>query len=171
MKRFLIITISIIFTGLMIACEPEEITPVGDPLDKLELMQGTWHVTNVTQVDVNAALSGYPLYARELNITNILPNNPFTDIAITLGSDMSFTIERGNALINWPTSGTWELDYPEHPSMLHLIVNQDTLKLGFSSLSELVMNPATLVLSNTKQMENEDDAVDIITYKYKIVKQ
>ncbi|MFP4555244.1 MAG: DUF5004 domain-containing protein [Bacteroidales bacterium] len=185
MKRFLILTISIVFTGLIISCEPEEITPVGEPMDKIELMTGTWHVTNVTQVDVDAALSGYPLYARELDITNILPNNPFTDISINLENDMTFSIEKGSAFVNWPTSGNWELDYMNHPSNLLLTNNEDTLKLAFSNLSELVMNPATLVLSNTKQMiiSDEEDETgdndevikeelkDIIIYKYKIIKQ
>jgi hypothetical protein len=171
MKRFLIhISIAALAFCLLYSCKPEELKPVGDPFDKAELMVGTWDVTKVTQVDVDATLKGYPLYARELDITNVFPNNSYTDVSITLNSDQSFALVKGNAFVNWPVSGTWELNHPDHPSKLYLVSQFDTLSLNFSSFSDLMMSPAKLVVSETKKQKVDEEYIEVIYYNYEISK-
>ncbi|MDD2277503.1 MAG: DUF5004 domain-containing protein [Bacteroidales bacterium] len=171
MKKILIyISIFTLAFSLLYSCKPEELKPVGDPFDKVELMVGTWNVNRVIQVDVEATLKGYPLYARELDITNVFPDNSYTDLSITLNSDKSFTLVKGNAYVNWPLSGTWDLNNPDHPSKLYLILQLDTLSLNFSSFSELMMSPAKLVISETKKQKVDDKYIDAIYYNYEISK-
>lgn len=169
-KIILYLGFTILAIAFIYSCKPEDFKPVGDPIDKTDLMVGTWNVTKVTQIDVDAQQKGYPTFATEMDITNVFPDNSFSDIEINLNEDKTFTISKANAYVSWPESGTWTLNHPVHASKLYLIQQTDTLTLNISSFAELVMSPAKITLTETKQQKVGDNFVDAIYYNYEISK-
>lgn len=171
-NRILIIIISVVFGSFVLSCQPENVKPVGDPLNKTELFNGSWIIEKVIQIDVDAAQKGFPMEVQQIDITSIFPNNPFTDLSLQFNATaMTFEVSKGTSFSSWPASGTWELDSPNYPSKVMLYTLTDTLSLSISNLSGIIQTPATITFRETKQKAAGANFVDAIYYDYSFTKQ
>ncbi len=171
-SRILILIISIALGSLIMSCQREELKPVGEPFNKAEQFNGTWTMSKVVQTDVDAAQKGFPMEVQQKDLTTIFPNNPFTDLSITLtSSNMTFTVSKGASYSSWPASGTWELDKTDFPSKVFLYTQTDTLPLSISNLSGIIEIPAKITFRETKQKAAGANLVDAIYYDYSFTKQ
>lgn len=158
--------------GFVLGCSPEDFKPIGEPANKVELMNGTWTLSKLVQTDVNAANKGFPMEVQQMELTNIFPANPFTDLSLTFNSAAkSFSISKGNSLSDWPASGTWDFDNPSYPSKLFLYTPTDTIPLGISNLSKLNAVIPSITFRETKKMQSGNKVVDVIYYDFSFTKQ
>jgi len=171
MKRNIYILL-IMLTGLIISCKPEDFKPIGEPTSKVEQLYGSWIISKVNQTDVNAANKGFPMEVQQMDITNLFPTNPFTDLSITFNTGTnSFTVTKGNSFSNWPNSGNWEFDNPAYPSKLMLQTSTDTITLGISNLSNLNALTPKITFREVKQLQSGNKMIDVIYYDYTFTKQ
>ena len=109
----------LIGSALIAGCQPEEIQPLGEPLNVLQNIKGTWQLTKVEQVDEYAKSKSFPYTT--LDITNLYS---YKDLKITFNADANnapsnYTIVYGNSpKIIKQASGNWSVDNPEAPQIL-----------------------------------------------------
>ena len=155
----------IIFT----ACSPDEPGPIGAPDNRLEQVTGTWSITKVLQVDLNAESRGYPTIARTRDITNILPAMSFEGVTFSFtssnGEANSFSIDRKNSPLVLPSSGSWAFDDVNYPSAITLTSGNSTDILKIQSFSEI--KAGSLVF---KLLRTDAGGDPYVRYEYYVTK-
>ena len=128
------------------ACSPEEPRPLEEAASRAELLTGTWQINQAIQVDENAKFKGFPAEVTYKDITNILPEHPYTDFAITFNANGSYAVAKGRSLVQVPdTEGTWALDDDTYSSAVLLKgANGDEMQLDIIDIEGLrYAEPAT----------------------------
>lgn len=122
MKKSIYIFYSLIVVLILaIGCSPDEPGPIGEPENRTQQLSGTWKITQAIQVDEKAKFKGFPAAVTFMDITNILPEHPYTDFAITFNANGSYTVDKGRALVDTPdNNGSWAFDYPAFPTAIIL---------------------------------------------------
>ena len=163
-KKFLIaLAVSSIFT----ACQPDAIKDLEPPRNILASLEGTWKLTQATQVDESAKAKGFPF--KELNIT---PLFAYTDFKITFnlnaGVPGTFTTVPGaSPKIVKLSSGNWSVDDIENPKNI-------TLKSGTTSeIITLGGYPVGAATSLKLKVERKEAATGktVVSYSYEFAKQ
>lgn len=145
---------------LLHACKPETIPGIGEPFDKLQLLQGNWQLQKVIQSDLNAIKYGFPY--KEVNVTGIAP---FTDFKLSLnldnGKPSAFTTVPGGSpkIITLP-SGKWSVDDETVPKTITLANTTDTMHINLAGYNELSQGQLHL------QLIKGIDGKDLLRYDY-----
>lgn len=120
MKKFILK--NLILTGMvsltMLACQPDEIPGIGEPLSRMEGITGEWEATSVVQVDEIAKSKGDANF--ELDVTDLYN---LGDYAIAFANDGTFTITANGAPNFVDESGTWSFDDPDFPTKVLLFAD------------------------------------------------
>lgn len=158
MRQYL--TILLFAATLFMGCKPETIPDIGEPSDKLKLVEGNWQLEKVIQADLNAIKYGFPY--KEMDVTNKAPFSEFK-ITFTLnnGAPATFTTTPGGSpkIIPLP-SGSWKVDNPDVPKKFTLVYNQDTVRLNLASYNTLSNGQLKL------QVIRGLDGKDLLRYDY-----
>lgn len=169
-------TLMIVFGTLIIvqlsACQPDEFPEIGEPIDRIAQMEGTWVITSVTQIDDDAMRKGFPAFATQQDITQSFA---FTQFRVQLelngsGNPGGFTVLPGDSpnLLGRVTSGTWSVDNPDFPSRIIFRGGGTTATLDLASLRDLDNNALTL---RTRRFEvRQGELQPFVTYNYTFTK-
>lgn len=154
---------------LLYACRPEADFPVGDSINRVGQMSGTWKLASVTQVDLLAQRYNYQDPSRpDVNLVqqDITTVAPYTDITLTLNEDAakkptSFAVNYGNGpkIIRIP-SGSWTVNDINYPQMVKMYNGADTVFFTLSNLNNLSSKMLTL------QSTRYQGAKAVIQYNY-----
>jgi hypothetical protein len=182
MKNFKIMktiynTVLIAFAALIFvqlsACQPDEFLEIGDPVDRIAQMEGTWVITSVTQIDDDATRKGFPAFATQQDITQSFP---FTQFRVQLelngsGNPAGFTVSPGDSpnLLGTMTSGNWSVDNLDFPSRIIFRGGGGAAAtLDLASLRDLYNNGLTL---RTRRFEVRQGKLQpFVTYNYTFTK-
>ncbi len=164
MKKALYIIISLLF---LYACTPDDIPPIGEPFDRQAQLVGTWNLSQFMQVDEEAKAKDFPEFATYKDLTNVFPGHPYTDFALTLNSDGSFSTTVGTSYVDILSSGTWALDDVDYPTAIVLTSDDSSQEVLLGSLAELTSGKVQLK-AERKSVATQKTK---ITYEYHMVKQ
>ena len=101
------------FALWIVACDQQEILPIGDPFDKVEGLADTWKLTSIQQVD---ELNGSNEEA--LDVSSFLVGSQAATISFM--ADGSYTINPGSSKMYVPSEGSWAFDQNDYPSTIEL---------------------------------------------------
>jgi hypothetical protein len=154
------------------ACQPDEFPEIGEPVDRIAQMEGTWVITAVNQIDDDATRKGFPAFATQQDITQSFP---FTQFRVRLelngsGNPAGFAVLPGDSpnLLGNITSGTWSVDNPDFPSRIIFRGGGTTATLDLASLRDLDNNGLTL---RTRRFELRQGVLQpFVTYNYTFTK-
>ena len=135
MKTKFIILFALIAT--IVGCKPESLPDIGEPQNKVQLIQGNWQLDKVVQSDLNAVKYNFPY--RELDVTAVAPFTQFK-LNLDLNGDQpgAFTTTPGSSPVIIPLAdGKWELDDANIPQQFNLIKGTDTVKMKIGSYNTL----------------------------------
>ncbi len=162
---------ALLIVALLPGCRPDDFKDIGEPRDVVASLGGVWKLTKATQIDEDALGKAFPGFVSQLDLTTIFP---YTDFALTLNLDnnnspSTFTSNPGNSpAIMTLTSGTWNVDNWERPSLLIFKQGSATQTVTLGSLP---------TGGNTKlkfKVEKRDAASGdklLISYTYEFTKQ
>lgn len=152
---------------IFVACDPVEYGEIGTPFSKVEAIEGTWKLSQISQID-EAALEQGGIYT-ELDLTDAFN---FTDYTITFSLDadtlpLEFSIDAGAAPNFIDTLGTWTFDDNDLPTEL-LFTQSDSTNV--TSKLKLIAPPRD---QNPLRMKYQRFAGGnlIISYQYSFEKQ
>ncbi|POY37397.1 hypothetical protein C3K47_06445 [Solitalea longa] len=162
MRRLITFTIAIglILLGV-ISCQPEDVKPVGEPVNIISAMAGNWTVSKVIQFDNDAVKKGFPY--QQLDITDLYP---YTTMKLTLNTDGSgqpstFTFDPGSSPSLIPiASGNWEVDDELAPKTINLSDGTNEAEIEVGNYTTLRENE--LVLKVVKKLSDKP----VVTYEY-----
>jgi hypothetical protein len=142
------------------ACQKKEYT-IGDPVSKVEGIDGTWQVSTVFQVDETSPVRE----SMDLSTYFVVPGTAPLEITFD-GQKFTYVVDANGAQNPFGPSGDWEFDNIDYPTYVHLYSSEsDTiiLKLGQTirpSDSQLLLDQQRLC-----------DVTPIITYQYTFNRQ
>jgi hypothetical protein len=166
MKKF---NIAIFFLALAVlfSCQPEDIKPLGDPLDKKQAVVGQWQISQVIQQDELSAIKGFPDFVTRMDITTIFPEAPYTDLKVSFNEDGTFAVDAGRALVDLPAAGTWALDNPDYPSAVVLTDKEGNVtSVEFGDFNGLTQGTLNLAL-----LRRDENGKAFLSYQYTFEKQ
>ena len=169
MKKIFINIALLVFGSLLATGCIEEYGGVGEPVDKVNELAGTWKLASVIQVDEDAVRKGFPAFVQTMDITEIFDYTDYTmNLEVSGGAPSSFTIDRGNSpAIIGITSGPWTLDNLQAPTQ---IIFADSEALEFESYLEL--REGVLSLRFTRyQTNSKGEKSAFLSYRYRFIKQ
>ncbi|MBE9492271.1 MAG: DUF5004 domain-containing protein [Bacteroidetes bacterium] len=165
------ICLSIISILLMLAlmffdsCKKDEYE-LGPTRDFVNLMTGTWKVTQVIQIDEYAIKEG--LEPTTMDRTNVMN---FTDYQITFNSDGSnpatFVVDPGNAPNFVDDEGTWKLDNYNYPTTILLTKTGASEPTSRFALTGPPRKGVPLMI----RFERYSQGVLLLSYEYTLTKQ
>jgi len=161
MKKLNILLASVAVVLMALACQPEEVEPIGDAFDRSTQITGTWNLTTATMVDTDAVRKGFPASVQTVDITTIVAGVDFTDFSITINADGSFSTTKGSAPIEVPDNGTWAFDNAEFPSALVLTSGATSVSLNIASFANITSGQLTFGL--TRSFDNGNN---FLRYEY-----
>jgi hypothetical protein len=155
------------------SCQPDEFPEIGDPINRIEQMEGTWVMSLVNQFDDDAIRKGFPGFATQQNITNEFP---FRDFRITLelssgGRPTNFRVQAGNSpnILGGLQSGQWTVDDLRFPSKITFSgTGGGPVTLDISSLRDLDNNIFTLRIRRFEIRQGQ--LSPFLTYNYRLTK-
>lgn len=158
MKKNLLIILAI--SALFASCKPEKLPGIGDPVNKLEAVEGNWQLDKVVQVDLNAVKYNFPY--KELDVTTVAPFSQFKiNFTLSNGEPANFTTTPGGSPKVIPfADGNWKVDDKNTPLKLNLIKGTDTVKMQFGPYNNLPSG--TLVMQQIKSL----DGKSLLRYDY-----
>ncbi|MEL6534829.1 MAG: DUF5004 domain-containing protein [Bacteroidota bacterium] len=140
MKKVLILafTVALAVGG----CRPEPFAPIGEPLDRVAGLEGSWNIVSVTQIDEIKMDLEEPDFSKD--VTNLFG---FFDYAVNFESAGSFTVTPGEAPnFVGVTEGTWAFDDPDYPTELQLTATGGTEPSATFALNRLPQEDLNLEL-------------------------
>jgi hypothetical protein len=152
-------------TALVWSCRPDEPAPIGDPVNKIETLNGTWSLSKVVQVDNDAVKKGFP--NQRLDITDLYS---YQDFKLTFqldanGNPGAFSTTPGNAPeIITVASGTWSVDDPAAPVVVTLQNGSNQAALEFTTYNGLLNNKLSL------KLVRRDGEKALVSYEYEFEK-
>lgn len=156
----------------MVACQPDEFPEIGEPIDRIAQMEGTWVISAVNQIDDDAMRKGFPSFATQQDITQSFP---FTQFRVTLslnssGNPAGFTVQAGNApnLLGNMVNGTWDVDDKRFPSRIIFRGSGGVVTLDLASLRDL--DNASLTLRTRRFEVRQGELLPFVTYNYRMSK-
>jgi hypothetical protein len=156
---------------ITLACSPDEFPEIGDPIDRIAQMGGTWRLNAVTQQDNDAIRKGFPEFATSADLTNRFP---YTDLRLTLalderGNPSTFTVSPGlSPNVVGLSNGTWDLDDRRFPSKLIFRSGGTVSELEIASLRDL--DHGAFLLRLTRLESRGADRIPFLTYRYRFTK-
>ncbi len=99
---------------------------IGDPVSKLEGINGTWNISAVTQIDEASPLKD------ELDLSRffVIPGEPALSLTFT-SSDLTYSVIPGSGKNPFGEGGTWAFDDPSYPAYINLYSTAgDTVVVG-----------------------------------------
>jgi hypothetical protein len=162
MKKLLYIFLSVL---VVTSCRPDDFPPIGERNTIVPQLAGTWKLTQVIQIDNDAARKGFPAFAQTQDVTS---DFPFSEFSITLNTDAegnptTYTITTGNSpnIIGDVTSGAWTTDDVAFPSKIQF----GLVSIELGSFAELANGAMQF-----KLVRLQDNNV-VVTYQYVFTKQ
>lgn len=154
-------------SALIFSCKPDAYKEIGEPVNNINAITGTWALTKVTQTDIDAQTKGFPFQTQDLTALF-----PYTDFRVTFnsnnGTPSTFTTTPGNSpRIISIASGNWSADDIDDPKVLTLTSGSNTQRITLGSYPG-----ATSPLLKIS-VERRDAASDklLIRYSYEFTKQ
>jgi hypothetical protein len=150
-----IVLLSLIGLVTLYSCE-KTVYEIGDPVSKLEGINGSWSITGVTQIDEASPLKD----EMDLSKFFIVPGE--TALLITFNStDLTYEVIPGTGKNPFGDGGLWAFDDPSYPSVVNLYsVSGDTLVMGLGQT--IRPTDANLFLNQQKTCEG----TPVTTYQY-----
>ena len=163
MKKILfILTISI----SVLACQPDDIPPIGDKTDYKPMLAGTWNLVKFEQTDVDAESKDFPEYATTKDLTNVFADHLYSDFSITFNSDGTFTSHQGASYMQMLSGGTWAFDDDDYPSAIVLTSGTSTQSVSLGTLADVI----TGGLKFKEERKQPDTGKVKIRYTYSLTK-
>jgi hypothetical protein len=152
----------LIFSALLVlaSCQPDAIPPIGEARDYKPYLTGTWNIVKVVQIDADAEAKGFPDFATRQELTNAIPNHPYTDFSITFNSDGTFTTDPGNSYLQFLADGTWGLNSDDYPSAIVLTKGDEIKEIGLGSLADVILGKVEF------KEERKQPVTEKVTIKY-----
>lgn len=170
MKRLLKITLMLALAMYCLsACQPESDFPeIEEPTSlKPEILQGTWTLNSVVQIDQDAVDNNFPIEVQSTDITSLFP---FTNVTLTFNLDgegrpSDFTVNRPDDVpAFFIDSGTWDLDNPIFATQVQLsngTIEENTLL----TVSKITSNEFTFRVNR-----KDEDGTIFLRYDYTFTK-
>ncbi|MCO4294391.1 DUF5004 domain-containing protein [Solitalea sp. MAHUQ-68] len=145
----------------IVSCQPEDVKPVGEPVNIVSGLSGEWSTEQVIQIDNDAVKKGFP-YQR-LDITSLYP---YTTMKLILSTDndgnpTTFSFDPGSAPSLIPiSSGDWSVDSEIAPSVITLTNGGNSVDVQIANYTSLRNDE--LVLKVVKTLSGKP----VLTYEY-----
>lgn len=177
-KYSLLVFLVAIFTK----CTPDDTGSFGEKIDRKQQLIGTWKIQTASQIDLDAEKKSFPEFATKVDITNALPDMPFSDFEMTL-TDTTISTIIGNSAMNYVIeegNGTWSFITNEELTLVNteLGINASngittTIKgkevvLLISTFSGLNASNPFISLNYKRQ---DETGSQVTRYEYILVKQ
>ena len=101
----------------LIGCKPESTVPIGEPGSKLEGIDATWSIVAVQIVDNNT------INGDSISLTNYYTDGEVPTIAFD-SETKQYSVSDGGKRNFFGTSGTWEFDDPDYPTLINLTTDE-----------------------------------------------
>lgn len=160
MKKLYKYGITSIVLGLFVAftfysCE-KKVYEIGDPVSKLEGINGTWNISGVTQIDEASPLKD------EMDLSRFFITTTEPSLSLTFNSsDFTYSVIPGTGKNPFGESGKWEFDDMNYPSYVSLYATTgDTIVMGLGQT--IRPTDSNLFLNQQKTCEG----TPVTTYQY-----
>lgn len=149
------ISLAVIGMVTLFSCE-KKVYEIGEPVSKLEGINGSWSITGVTQIDEASPLKD----EMDLSQYFIVPG----EVALILSfnsADLTYEVIPGTGKNPFGDGGDWRFDDPAYPSTVNLYSNAgDTISMGLGQT--IRPTDETLFLNQQKSCEGSP----VTTYQY-----
>lgn len=167
--KILIYIISIML--LFQFCSPDDFPPIGDAPDRAEQLVGTWNLTSFLQIETAAREKAFPDFATVKDLTNVFPDNPYSDFSITFNDDGTFTSVIGQSFLDFPENGTWKFDDDEFPAIIILTKGEIVKNVEIGSWRDIQLGKFQFAVNRLDPSLDEPEEKPVIIYEYNLIKQ